>query len=143
MKKKVLVAAMLATAVLALALAGCGTPVSEVDKSVKEGLPAWADEAAVTAQAFEVIEDVNARDFKAVAERWNDAAITAEKLEQSIGAGLDKLGAFKGYGDVSFLQGDADGRSYATVVQVVEYENAEDPVRVSFYEDGSMAGFFM
>ena len=92
MKKRMLAAAVLVAALAVLCLAGCGSSAS--DENYREGLPAWADEAAVTAQAREVIDLVNARDFDEVAARWDDKNATAEKLEQGLGGALDQFGAF-------------------------------------------------
>ena len=54
MKKRMLAAAALMAALAVLCLAGCGSSAS--DENYREGLPAWADEAAVTEQAREVID---------------------------------------------------------------------------------------
>ncbi len=51
MKKRMLAAAALMAALAVLCLAGCGSSAS--DENYREGLPAWADEAAVTEQAVE------------------------------------------------------------------------------------------
>ena len=91
MKKRMLAAAALMAALAVLCLAGCGSSAS--DENYREGLPAWADEAAVTEQAREIIELVNARDFDEVAARWDDGNATAEKLEQGLGGALDQFGS--------------------------------------------------
>ena len=44
MKKRMLAAAVLVAALAVLCLAGCGSSAS--DENYREGLPAWADEAA-------------------------------------------------------------------------------------------------
>ena len=47
MKKRMLAAAVLVAALAVLCLAGCGSSAS--DENYREGLPAWADEAALEA----------------------------------------------------------------------------------------------
>ena len=47
MKKRMQVAAVLVVALAVLCLAGCGSSAS--DENYREGLPAWADEAALEA----------------------------------------------------------------------------------------------
>ena len=141
MKKRMLAAAVLVAALAVLCLAGCGSSAS--DENYREGLPAWADEAAVTAQAREVIDLVNARDFDEVAARWDDKNATAEKLEQGLGGALDQFGAFEGFTDVKYGQSEPAGRSAVTVIQRADYENQKAQFNVSFYEDGSLAGLYV
>ena len=136
MKKRMLAAAALMAALAVLCLAGCGSSAS--DENYREGLPAWADEAAVTEQAREIIELVNARDFDEVAARWDDG-----KLEQGLGGALDQFGSFEGFADVRYGQSEPGGRSAATVVQRADYENQKAQFNVSFYEDGSLAGLYV
>ena len=141
MKKRMLAAAALMAALAVLCLAGCGSSAS--DENYREGLPAWADEAAVTEQAREIIELVNARDFDEVAARWDDGNATAEKLEQGLGGALDQFGSFEGFADGRYGQSEPGGRSAATVVQRADYEQQKAQFNVSFYEDGSLAGLYV
>ena len=103
----------------------------------------WQDVSAVTAQAREVIDLVNARDFDEVAARWDDKNATAEKLEQGLGGALDQFGAFEGFTDVKYGQSEPAGRSAVTVIQRADYENQKAQFNVSFYEDGSLAGLYV
>ena len=141
MKKRMLAAAALMAALAVLCLAGCGSSAS--DENYREGLPAWADEAAVTEQARAVNALVNAREFDEVAARWDDGNATAEKLEQGLGGALDQFGSFEGFADVRYGQSEPGGRSAATVVQRADYENQKAQFNVSFYEDGSLAGLYV
>ena len=145
MRKRLLIVALLAAVTLMLGLAGCGSGDTEGREAQQdvEGLPAWADEAAVTAQAREVIDLVNARDFDEVAARWDDKNATAEKLEQGLGGALDQFGAFEGFTDVKYGQSEPAGRSAVTVIQRADYENQKAQFNVSFYEDGSLAGLYV
>ena len=86
MKKRMLAAAVLVAALAVLCLAGCGSSAS--DENYREGLPAWADEAAVTAQAREVIDLVNARDFDEVAAQMCIRDRSLEDMEKGAGAPL-------------------------------------------------------
>ena len=145
MRKRLLIVALLAAVTLMLGLAGCGSGDTEGREAQQdvEGLPAWADEAAVTEQAREVIELVNARDFDEVAARWDDGNAIAEKLEQGLGGALDQFGAFEGFTDVKYGQSEPAGRSAVTVIQRADYENQKAQYNVSFYEDGSLAGLYV
>ena len=134
-------AVLAATAALALACvltSGC----SQADQQVQKGLPEWTDEAAVTAQAHEVVDEFNARDYGALAARYQDEAVTADQLQQNLATTQDEYGALVAYGDASFLQGESLGRSYATVIQKADYEGGAAEFRISFFEDGSLAGFY-
>lgn len=141
MRKKIVLALVLSAALAVLFLAGCGSGAS--DENYREGLPAWADEAAVTGQAQEIIDLVNARDFDEVAARWDDENATAEKLEQGLGGALDQFGAFVGFADAKYGQSEPGGRSAVTVIQRADYENQKAQFNVSFYEDGSLAGLYV
>ncbi|MBC2890430.1 DUF3887 domain-containing protein [Gordonibacter massiliensis (ex Traore et al. 2017)] len=141
MRKRMLAAVVLVAALAMLGLASCGS--SSSDENFQEGLPAWADEAAITEQAREIVDLVNARDFGEVAARWDDENVSAEKLEQSLGAALDQFGAFEGFADAKYGQSEPDGRSAATVIQRVDYEKQKAQFNVSFYEDGSLAGLYV
>ena len=131
--------AVLAAAGLAvLLLAGC----SKSDPAPQSGLPSWADQAAVTAQAREVVEEAVARDWPALAERFADGGVTPEQLDKSLSETFDSLGGMQEYADATYLQGESKGRSYATILQDVKFQNGEGEFRISFFEDGSLAGFY-
>ncbi|RDB61801.1 hypothetical protein C1878_10370 [Gordonibacter sp. 28C] len=141
MRKRMLAAAMLLAALAMLCLAGCGS--SSSDENFQEGLPAWADEAAITAQAREVVDLVNERAFDELAARWDDPNVNAEKLEQGLAPALDQFGAFKDFADVKYGQSESGDRSAATVIQRADFENGKAQFNVSFYEDGSLAGLYV
>ncbi len=99
---------------LCACLAGC----SGGGSGLSEGVPEWADEAAVVQDAQAVIEDFSARDYAAVAAKGQTVGLTADQLQ---GAGAE----------------------FVTVVQMADYENGTAQYTISFYEDGSLAGFYV
>ena len=129
---------------LAAALLTCVllTACSQPDAQVEKGLPSWATEEGVTVWAHEVVDEFNARDYEALAARYQDAGVTADQLSQNLSAAQDEYGAFVEYGDKTFLHGESKGRSYATVIEQASYENGSAEFRVSFFVDGSLAGFY-
>lgn len=127
-----------AAGLAALLLVGC----SQSDPAPQSGLPSWADQDAVTAQAREVAEEAVARDWPALAERFADGGVTAEQLDKSLSEVFDSLGSMDEYADATYMQGESKGRSYATVLQDAKFQNGEGEFRISFFEDGSMAGFY-
>lgn len=135
-----LVVALAAAAVVALCVVGCSSGGGEQATS---GLPSWANEAELTERGLEVADALVARDYDKLYELVKMEGTSAEDLAKTIDPALDKCGAFKSYGDVSFLQGERDGREFVTVVQTIEFENVSDPMRVSYYEDGTCCGFYI
>lgn len=134
-----MVALMLAVIGIAFTcLAGC----SKADPPVQEGLPSWIGEDAIAVHADEVIDDALARNYAAVADRFADEGVTAEQLDKSLSETFVQLGTFKDYTDASYLQGESKGRPYATISQGVAFENGNGEFRISFFEDGSLAGFY-
>ncbi len=130
---------LVAAALLAVAcLAAC----SKSDPAPAKGLPSWASESTVTAQAKQVAETSVARDFQQVAGLFADGGVTADQLDQSLSETFDQLGAVSEYGDPTFLQGESKGRSYATVLLPATFENGSGEFRISFFEDGKLAGYY-
>ena len=130
---------MLAAVGLAvLLLAGC----SKSDPAAQSGLPPWIDEDAITAQSHEVVEEAVARDWPKVAERFADGGVSAEQLDKSLSEAFDSLGDMDEYAGATYMQGESKGRSYATILQDVKFQNGEGEFRISFFEDGSLAGFY-
>lgn len=139
--KRILLVASTAAFALAVCaiLAGCGG-----GSALNDGLPEWADEAAITQETQAVVEDFSARDYAAVAAKAGDIGLTADQLQSAGDTLLDGLGEFSGFGDVAFLNGDdGSGNIYATVIQVANYANGSAQYTIGFYEDGSLAGFFV
>ncbi len=121
-----------------------GTAASSADTAPQAGLPDWADEDALTQQARSLIERYNARDYGAVAQACAALGVTEDDWAEASDPLLDQLGAFQGYGDVAFMHADdGTGTVYATVVQAATYENATMQFTVSYYEDGSVCGFYI
>ena len=143
MRKRLLLVAMLAAAVLALCLAGCssgGAADREAPKDV-EGLPAWADEAAVTAQARDAIDLFVAGDYEGLAALFGDPVPAASDFEKAARAAQD-IGAFESYGDVSFAHYDGGASGVAAlVVQLAHCENDDLVYSVGIAEDGKLVGF--
>ena len=106
-------------------------------------LPDWADTEVLDTQARAVIDTMNALDYEGVAALYDNPEVTADIFESS-GETISAMGAFTGYGDAVYVGGKAqDGQEYATVIQVADYENGKLTFTVSFFEDGTLAGFFM
>ena len=115
MRKRLLIVALLAAVTLMFGLAGCGSGDTEGREAQEaqedvEGLPAWADEAAVTAQARDAIDLFVAGDYEGLASLFGDPAPAASDFEKAARAAED-VGGFESYGDVSFAHydGGADG----------------------------------
>ena len=128
---------------MALALVLCAVGCSSGEPSVKQGLPDWANETEITEQVRELIELYVARDFEATAQQCEALGLTAEQYAEKGNLILDKLGAFKGYGDVAYLNGIENGTPYATVVQIADFENGSAQFTISVNEDGTFSGFYI
>lgn len=143
MRKRLLVVALLAAVTLMFGLAGCGSGDTEGREAQEdvEGLPAWADEAAVTAQARDAIDLFVAGDYEGLASLFGDPAPAASDFEKAARAAED-VGGFESYGDVSFANydGSADGMA-AIVVQQAHCENDDLVYSVGIAEDGRLVGF--
>lgn len=144
MKKKILgIAAAAAVLAFALCLVGCSSG-SSADSGIQAGLPEWANEADLTEQTQGLIDQYNARDFDGVAKQCEALGLSAEDFAESGNPILDQLGAFKSFGDASYMNGKAkDGTPYATVVQMASYENGSAQFTVSFNEDDTISGFYI
>ncbi len=121
-----------------LAMTGCAS-----SGNLAEGLPDWADEQTVTQTAHEVIDAYSSRDYDAVAQMCPALGLSADEYAANGDPLLDQLGAFVQYGDHAFLHGESDGTSFATVVQIAEYENGQAQYTVSVNQDGSVSGFYV
>ena len=105
------------------------------------GGSAWADEAAVTAQARDAIDLFVAGDYDGLAALCGEPAPAASDFEKAARAAED-VGGFESYGDVSFAHydGGADGVA-AIVVQQAHCENDDLVYSVGIAEDGRLVGF--
>ena len=143
MRKRLLLVALLAAAVLALGLAGCGSGDTVDHESQKdvEGLPAWADEADVTARARDAIDLFVAGNYDGLTALFGEPVPAASDFEKAARAAQD-IGEFESYGDVSFAHYDrgADGVA-AIVVQLAHCENDDLVYSVGIAEDGKLVGF--
>lgn len=130
--------AAVAIAVAGVLLAGCAG-----NGSLSEGLPEWGDEAALTEQAQALVSDYSARDYEAVAQRCAGLGLSAADFAESGDAMLDTLGEFASFADAAYMTGaDDEGRAYAVVIQVADYASGSAQYTVSFYEDGTVCGFY-
>lgn len=114
-------------------LASCGS----------KQLPDWADTDALTEKARVMIDTLNAYDYEGVAALYDDPAVDASTFEAA-GELIEEAGAFVDYGQTAFTTGTADdGRDYVCVIQIANYENEKYAFTVSYFEDGSVAGFYL
>lgn len=133
MKKfnKVLVSVIALIALMTLA--SCGS----------NKLPEWADTDTLTENAQILIDTLNRFDYEGVAEIYNNPAVTAATFEES-GELVSGMGTFTDYGAASFFTGKTDsGQEYVKVIQIANYEHGKLTFTISFFEDGSVAGFYV
>ena len=134
----VVVLAAVAIAIAGVLLAGCAG-----SGSLSEGLPEWGDEAALTEQAQDLMSDYSARDYEAVAQRCAGLGLSASDFAESGDAMLDTLGEFSSFADTVYMTGaDDEGHAYAVVIQMADYASGSAQYTVSFYEDGTVCGFY-
>lgn len=132
MKKKCWRAlALLAAALLAVGLAGCGG-------SLPEGL----EKEDVLTAAKAVVEKLNAGSYSEVQDSMDDtmkAALPADKLAEAWEPYAEKLGAFSGYEKESVAGKDG----YAVAVILAKYETGSVQFTLSFDADLALAGLYM
>lgn len=136
--RRVVLVMLVAVGLVVLVLAGC----SKSDPPSQNGLPPWISEAAIASQSQEVIEEAVARDWSTLAERFADGGVSAEQLDKSLSEVFDDLGSIEENTSAAYMQGESKGRPYATILQDVKFQNGEGQFRISFFEDGSLAGFY-
>lgn len=137
--KSLLAVALVAVALAcSLALGAC----SKSDASLQEGIPQWASEITLSEWTETVIDDFNEGNYSVIADMLVDSDVTAQSLQEQSQGTLDKLGTFEGFGDASFYTGESLGRPYTCVIQQTEYENGTAEFRISFFENGKLAGFY-
>ncbi|CAK7044326.1 MAG: hypothetical protein MEEGG_00719 [Eggerthella lenta] len=61
---------------------------------------------------------------------------------QNLSAARDEYGAFVEYGDKTFLHGESRVARMQPLSSKASYENGSAEFRISFFEDGSLAGFY-
>lgn len=143
MGKGIVLALAALAAVAVLALAGCSGGAAQQGGSVQAGLPDWADKEALAAQAHEVAEHALEHDWDAVLEGSALSGVTAEDMAAACDAVIDNAGEFESFADSAFMQGEEGGRQYAAVLQRVECADATLQFTLSFYEDGTLCGFYV
>lgn len=119
-------------------LGGC----SKSDASLQEGAPQWASEITLAEWTETVVDDFNDGNFQAIAGALVDSDMTADDLKSQFQEPLDKLGTFEAFGEAKFYTGESLGRPYSCVIQQTDYENGTAEFRISFFEDGKLAGFY-
>lgn len=74
---------------------------------------------------------------------YDHPEITVESFAESSQIVKD-MGAFENYGEYS-LEGDTtdDGQGYVRIIQTATYESGTLIYTISFFEDGSVAGFYV
>lgn len=131
--KKVMTLLLSAGLVLAL-LAGC---------SGTQPLPEGLDAATLEADAKQVVEQLNDRDWAALNSYFDDESLTEENWEESFGPLLDEMGAFEGYENVvttGYTEPETEVE-YGVVLLTCNYENDQRVYQVTFSTDGKVAGF--
>lgn len=132
-----------ALAAVAIAMAGVLIAGCAGGGSLSEGLPEWGDEAALAEQAQALVTDYSARDYEAVSQRCAGLGLSAAAFAESGDAMLDTLGEFSSFSDTVYMTGaDDEGRAYAVVIQMADYASGSAQYTVSFYEDGTVCGFY-
>lgn len=124
--------------VMAEVLTGC----SKSDASLQEGAPKWASELTLSEWTATVINDFNEGNYQAIAGALVDSDMTAESLKEQSQETINKLGTFEAFGDTRYYTGESLGRPYSCVIQQADYENGTAEFRISFFEDGKLAGFY-
>lgn len=122
-------------AVGALANGSC----SKGDPALEEGMSPWADAQTLDDWTQTALDELNSRDYGAVAASYADGDVSAESLESQFEEPLDELGAFQEVTDSMYLHGQSNARPYTCVVWDLAYENGAAQIRASFFEDGSLA----
>ena len=105
------------------------------------------DEKLVTERAKEIVAMINSQNFDQVnAEIRDDLQdqLTAEKLEEGIGAKLVEVGAFIEYQSTATLgqKSKTSGEDYAIVVLVGKYENGNVVYTISMDANLDIVGLY-
>lgn len=105
--------------------------------------PDWANEEELVAKAQTIIDALNAQDLEEVTTLYDNPEITAETFADS-GQLVKEMGDFEKYGEYTIEGGKTDdGQEYARVIQTATYKEGTLIFTVSFFEDGSVAGFYV
>ena len=143
MRKRILLAAVMAAAVLVLGLAGCSSqsePSKEDQESI-QGLPAWADEGAITEQARSAIDLFTAGDYEGLVALFGDPKPDVSAFKKAAET-IDGVGDFGLYGEVSYghFETESDGTA-AIVTQLAQCRNGQLIYSVGLAENGKLVGF--
>lgn len=128
--------------VVVLLVAGLLVGCSKSDASLREGAPQWASEITLSEWTVAVVNDFNEGNFQAITDALVDSDLTADDLKNQSEEALNKLGTFEAFGDAKYYTGESLGRPYSCVIQQTDYENGTAEFRISFFEDGKLAGFY-
>lgn len=143
MKKRFLIASVLIGVVCARCLAGCqsASSVPPAGSTAEAGLPDWADEDAVKAEALEVIEEFADGDYDAVVARFDNPEVKAADFERAA-ATIEGVGDFRFYSDVTFARYETESDGTAAVVaQTADYVNGKLMYSVGIAESGKLTAF--
>ena len=143
MKKRFLIAFVLIGVVCALCLAGCqsASSVPPAGSTAEAGLPDWADEDAVKAEALEVIEEFADGDYDAVVARFDNPEVKAADFERAA-ATIEGVGDFRFYSDVTVARYETESDGTAAVVaQTADYVNGKLMYSVGIAESGKLTAF--
>lgn len=110
-------------------------------------LPGTLNEEQVTAQAKQVVAQINAADYAGVEAQFSDTMKTAlpqGALETAIGGIITKLGAFKNFTSTAVEGGEtARAGKYAVVVLRAAYEKGSAMYTISIDEAGKLTGLYV
>lgn len=109
------------------------------DPAVEEGMSPWADAQTLEQWTQTTLDELNARDYDALAAAYATGDITPEYLADQFNGPLDALGAYESVTDSMFAHGQSNGRPYTCVIWDLAYENGAAQIRASFFEDGKLA----
>lgn len=112
---------------------------SKGDPAVEEGMSPWADAETLERWTQTTLDELNGRDYDALAVAYATGDVTAEYLAEQFDGPLDALGAYEGVTDSMFVHGQSNARPYTCVVWDLAYENGTAQIRASYFEDGKLA----
>lgn len=97
---------------------------------------------AYVAQARQIVEDIDGGRFGQIRERFDNnlmRMLSEDQLAKAWEVFTDRKGGMKGISDTEVVERDP----FTVVNVLVDMEREDGQVRVSFDEDGKVAGFFL
>lgn len=123
-------------------LAVCAVSIGFLAGCKSSKLPDSMDEQTVLDASHEIVEQLQAQDYKGIAANMNETmqkALTADQLAEVWDTYAEKLGDFTGYGKESVTGSDG----YAVASVIAEFENGKVQFTISFDTDMKLAGFYV